>query len=185
MGADPSMIVCSILLDARASGAGLPRRLAALSPLRQRRDLRLEVLLADDTGDSRLLRLANRHEVRLITTEGTPLGDRLNTAVTHSQGEALLFPVPGRPLSPGWLVDTLAEIEHHARDAVVLTTAHPNRLSLFWQRLRHQPLADTLCVSRAWFERIGGCDPTLDAETLPDLIARLHACQARVAAIEA
>ncbi|QFU00280.1 hypothetical protein FIU83_01310 [Halomonas sp. THAF5a] len=179
------MIVCSILLDARASGAGLPRRLAALRPLRQRRDLHLEVLLADDTGDARLHRLATRHDVHLIATEGTPLGDRLNTVVAHSQGQALLFPAPGRPLSPAWLVDTLAEVEHHVRDAVVLTAGRPNRLSLFWQRLRHRALTDTLCVSRAWFERIGGCDPSLDAEALPDLIARLHACQARVTAIEA
>ena len=130
------MIVCSILLDARASGAGLPRRLAALRPLRQLRDLRLEVLLADDTGDSRLLRMTSRHDVRQIVTEGTPLGDRLNTAVTHSQGDVLLFPASGRLISPGWLVDTLADIEHHGRDAVVLTTARPNRLMLFWQRLR-------------------------------------------------
>lgn len=185
MGADPSMIVCSILLDARASGAGLPRRLAALRPLRQRRDLRLEVLLADDTGDSRLLRMTSRHDVRLVATEGTPLGDRLNTAVAHSQGEVLLFPAPGRPISPGWLVDTLTDIEHHTRDAVVLAASRPSRLMLLWQRLRHQTLADTLCVSRVWFERIGGCDPSLDAEALPDLIARLHACQARVTAVEA
>ncbi|MEQ6890158.1 glycosyltransferase family A protein [Halomonas sp. CS7] len=179
------MIVCSILLDARASGAGLPRRLAALRPLRQRRDLRLEVLLSDDTGDSRLLRLASRHDVRRVATEGTPLGDRLNTAVAHSQGQVLLFPASGRPISPGWLVDTLADIEHHRRDAVVLTTAHPSRLTLLWQRLRHQTLTDTLCVSRAWFERIGGCDPSLDYGALSDLITRLHACQARVTAVEA
>lgn len=179
------MIVCSILLDARASGAGLPRRLAALRPLRQRRDLRLEVVMADDTGDSRLLRLAGRHDVRRIATEGTPLGDRLNTAVAHSQGQALLFPTSGRLISPAWLVDTLADIEHHHRDAVVLTTTRPNRLTLLWQRLRHLALADTLCVSRAWFERIGGCDPSLDDEALPDLIARLHACQARVTTVDA
>lgn len=179
------MIVCSILLDARDSGAGLPRRLASLRPLRQRRDLRLEVLLADDTGDARLKRLAHRHDVCLIATEGTPLGDRLNTAVAHSRGGALLFPAARPAIPPDWLVDTLTDIERHARDAVVLTTGRPTRLTLLWQRLRRPPLADTLCVSRAWFERIGGCDPSLDTTALTDLIDRLHACQARVAAVEA
>ena len=177
------MIVCSIFLDARSSGPGLPRRLAALRHLTQRHDLRLEVMLADDTDDSRLLTLASRHGARLVTTEGTPLGDRLNTAVAHSQGEALLFPAPGRPIPAGWLVDTLADIERHARDAVVLKTSRNSRLAHLWHRLRHQALADSLCVSRAWFERIGGCDPSLDTEALPDLIARLHACQARVASV--
>ncbi|APE30642.1 hypothetical protein BOX17_06555 [Halomonas aestuarii] len=179
------MIVCSILLDARSSGPGLPRRLAALRPLAQRHDLRLEVVLADDTDDSRLLTLASRHGARLVTTEGTPLGDRLNTAVAHSQGEALLFPAPGRLIPASWLVDTLADIEHHRRDAVVLTSSTGHRLAHLWHRLRHLYLGDTLCVSRVWFERIGGCDPSLDTEALPDLIARLHACQARVASVVA
>ncbi|MDI5891084.1 glycosyltransferase family A protein [Halomonas rhizosphaerae] len=176
------MIVCSILLDARSAGAGLPRRLAALKPLRQRHDLRMEVVLADDTDDPRLLRLASGHDARIVTTEGTPLGDRLNTAVAHSQGQALLFLPRGRAIPAGWLVKALVDIEKHSRDAVVLTTSSPSRLRQLWQRLRHQTPADTLCVSRAWFERIGGCDPALDAEALPDLIERLHACQARITA---
>ncbi|WP_280550381.1 MULTISPECIES: glycosyltransferase [unclassified Halomonas] len=179
------MIVCSILLDARSAGAGLPRRLAALRPLRQRPDLRLEVVLADDTEDPRLQRLASGHDARLVTTEGTPLGDRLNTAVAHSQGQALLFPARGRAIPVGWLVKALADIEQHSRDAVVLTTSRSGRLVQLWQRLRHRTPADTLCVSRAWFERIGGCDPALDADALPDLIERLRACQARISAIVA
>ncbi len=179
------MIVCSILLDARSAGAGLPRRLAALRPLRQRRDLRLEVVLADDTEDPRLLRLARGHDARIVTSEGTPLGDRLNTAVAHCQGEALLFPARGHAIPAGWLVKALADIEQHSRDAVVLATSSTSRLVRLWQRLSHQTPADTFCVSRAWFERIGGCDPALDAEALPDLIERLHACQARITAIVA
>jgi len=38
---------------------------------------------------------------------------------------------------------------------------------------------------RSWFERIGGCDPALDADALSDLIERLRACQARISAIVA
>ena len=179
------MIVCSILRDARAAGAGLPRRLAALRPLRQRRDLHLEVVLADDTEDPRLLRLVSGHDVRIVATEGTPLGDRLNTAVAHCQGQALLFPARGRAIPAGWLAKALEDIEKHSRDAVVLTTTSTSRLAQLWLRLRHRTPADTLCVSRAWFERIGGCDPALDAEALPDLIERLRACQARISAVVA
>lgn len=179
------MIVCSILLDARSAGPGLPRRLAALTPLRQRRGMRLEVVLADDTDDQRLRRLASRHDVRIVTTVGTPLGDRLNTAVAHCQGQALLFPTQKRSIPAHWLEQSLTEIEQHGQDAALLTTSNTGRLVQLWQRLRHRTPADTLCVSRAWFERIGGCDPALDAEALPDLIERLRACQARMTTVVA
>ncbi|MBB3184125.1 hypothetical protein FHR95_001685 [Halomonas fontilapidosi] len=179
------MIVCTILLDARSAGAGLPRYLAALRPLRQRRDLHLEVMLANDTETPRLRRLASEYDARLVTTEGTPLGDRLNMAMAHSQGQALLFPAARYAIPAAWLATALKDIEQHRRDAVVLTSSPPGRLKQFWQRLRHEIPAETLCVSRAWFELIGGCDPALDADALPDLIARLRACQARIAAVVA
>lgn len=179
------MIVCSILLDARSMGARLPRRLAALRPLRQRHDLHTEVLVADDTDDPRLLRLANRHDARIVPTEGTPLGDRFNTAFTHSHGEALLFPAGWLTIPASWLETALADIEHHRQDAVVLTASSPNTLNRLWQRLRHRTPADTLCISRIWFERIGGCDPALDLEALSDLIERLRACPARIRTVVA
>ncbi|MDR9438008.1 MAG: glycosyltransferase family A protein [Halomonas sp.] len=179
------MIVCSILLDVRSAGPGLPRRLADLKPFRQRRDLRVEVILADDTEDPRLRRLANQHDARIVTTEGTPLGDHLNTAVAHCQGQALLFSAGEHAISADSLVRALADIEQHSQDAVVLTTSSSGRLVQLWQRLRHQTPAGTLCISRAWFERIGGCDPALDADALPDLIERLRACQARISDIGA
>lgn len=174
------MFTCSIFLDARSSGAGIPRRLAALKEILQRLDNRLELLVVDDTGDRRLAVLAKHHGAILIHAEGTPLGDRLNLAVTHSQGELLLFPAQGTSLTVDWLTRTIESMEHHERDAVVRTQRPTSRLARLWRRLHYHPFSDTLCVSRVWFDRIGGCDPSLDTDALPDLIERLRACQARV-----
>ncbi|MBS9405028.1 glycosyltransferase [Halomonas sp. TRM85114] len=174
------MFICSIFLDARSSGAGIPQRLAALKEILQRLDNRLELLVVDDTGDRRLAVLTKHHRAILIHAEGTPLGDRLNLAVTHSQGEVLLFPVQSTTLTADWLIRTIESIEHHERDAVVITRQPSSRLARLWRRLHSHPFSDTLCVSRVWFDRIGGCDPSLDADALPDLIERLRACQARV-----
>ncbi|WP_139195469.1 hypothetical protein [Halomonas daqiaonensis] len=106
-------------------------------------------------------------------------------AAAHSQGQALLFPAQGRAIPAGWLKKSLTDIEQHSWDAVVLATASTSRLIQLWQRLRHQTPADTLCVSRTWFERIGGCDPALDTEAVPDLIERLRACHARITIVVA
>jgi len=176
------MTVCSILLDARTAGASLPRRLAALTPLQQRCDLHTEVMLAIHNETPQLRRLARKYDVRLIVTAGTPLGDRLNTAMAHSQGKAMLFPAWRHAIPADWLIATLADIARCRMDAAVLTASPPTRMRRLWQRVRHQMPADTLCVSRDWFERIGGCDPTLDLDALPDLIGRLRACQARITA---
>jgi hypothetical protein len=174
------MPTCSLILDARTSGAALPRRLAALRALDVSGNMRLERLLVDDTQDPRLPALARRHGVRRIAAQGTPLGDRLNRAVSHGQGDLLCFPSPARNLSAAWLTRALASLADHEQDAVILASHPGGRLRWLWPRWRHGEVRDTLCLSRRWFERIGGCDPSLDEEAISDLLERLHACQARV-----
>ncbi len=179
------MLACSLILDARASGADLPRYLMALRPLVDRPDELVELLLVDDTGDPRLPGLARRHLARLLTCHRTPLGDRLNSAVAHSQGEILVFPAPRLTPSADWLYLAADAIQHDETDCVMLARLPATPLERVRQRLRPGSPSSTLCLSRAWFERIGGCDPGLDRNALPDLIARLHACQARVTAVVA
>jgi hypothetical protein len=174
------MSTCSILLDARSSGAGIPRRMAAWKEILQRLDHRIELVVVDDTRDPRLVALAKRHGAIMLQAEGTPLGDRLNLGVTHSQGDVLLFPAQGTSFTSSWLSRTIENMEHNELDAVVRTQQPSTLPARLWRRLHYQPFSDTLCVSRVWFDRIGGCDPSLDTDALPDLIERLHACQARV-----
>ncbi|MDI5984602.1 hypothetical protein QLQ85_07355 [Halomonas sp. M4R5S39] len=174
------MFACSIFLDARSAGTGLPRHLAALQKLLKGRDGRIELLLVDDTGDPRLPGLASRFGARLLPYKGEPLGDRLNAAVAHSQGTVLVFLAPALPLPADWL-DVVAEgREHHRWDVLVLPARPRGPATRLWQWLGRTPPADTLCVAREWFDRIGGFDPSLDAKALPELLERLHACQARV-----
>lgn len=174
------MFACSIFLDARSAGTGLPRRLAALQRLQQGRDSRIELLLVDDTADPRLPRLANRFGVRLLPCEDEPLGGRLNAAVARSQGTVLIFPAPALPIPTDWLAVVVDEFEHRTWDVMVLPSRPHGTATRLWQWLRRAPPADTLCVVREWFDRIGGFDPSLDTKALPELLERLRACQARV-----
>ncbi|MFY0991227.1 hypothetical protein [Halomonas sp. C05BenzN] len=176
------MFTCSIFLDARSTGAGLPRRLAVLREQLQRRDIRSELLLVDDTGDTRLPGLARRFDARLFPCSGEPLGSRLNAAVANSQGKLLVFPAPSHPLPGDWLACVAKPPEHRGWDALVLPSRPRHPLLRLWQRLSRSPPADGLCVAREWFDRIGGFDPALGAAALPELLERLHACQARVQA---
>ncbi|PMR69119.1 glycosyltransferase [Halomonas heilongjiangensis] len=174
------MFACSIFLDARATGTVLPRRLAALHKLLKGRDGRIELLLVDDTGDPRLPGLASRFGARLLPREDGPLGDRLNAAVARSQGAVLVFLASALPLPADWL-DAVAEgLEHHRWDVLVLPARPRGPAPRLWRWLSRSSPADTLCVAREWFDRIGGFDPSLDAKALPELLERLHACQARV-----
>ncbi|TFH87791.1 glycosyltransferase family 2 protein [Billgrantia azerbaijanica] len=170
----------SLILDVRTAGSRLPRQLHALQRLLRSLAGSIELLVADDTGDSRLPQLAQRFGARLCPCEGTPLGDRLNAAVARSQGDVLVFPGPDTRLSSQWLQQAAERIARQQRDAVVLTPSRPGRLARLRRRLQGQSPADVLCVSRIWFERIGGFDPALDLEALPNLLDRLRACQARI-----
>lgn len=173
----------SLILDVRTAGSRLPRQLHALQRLMRAMAGHIELLVADDTGDTRLPRLTQRYGVRLCPCEGTPLGDRFNAAVARSQGDVLVFPMSGSRLSHHWLQLAAERITRQQWDAVVLTLHPVGRLAPLTRlrrRLHSQPSSDVLCVSRLWFERIGGFDPALDLDALPNLLNRLQACQARI-----
>lgn len=177
------MLSCCIILDARESGAGLASQLTALRPLIDQPDELIEILLVDDAADSRLPGMAHRSLARLLHCDKTPLGDRLNIAVSRGQGETLLFPAPRLTPSVDWFSRATEAIQREEADCVVLARLATTPLKSVLQRLRQDSPSSTLFLSRRWFERIGGCDPSLDRNTLPDLLDRLRACQARVANI--
>ncbi len=140
-----------------------------------------ELLLVDDTGDARLPALTRRHETTLIHCSGESLGSRLNVAVAVSRGDVLLFPGLGPRRAVDWLSHRLSAAgEERAWDAAVLRIPRQGRLRHWWYRLQRTSPLDTFWIARDWFERIGGFDPKLDTEALPELLARLRACQARV-----
>ncbi|MGM0782825.1 MAG: glycosyltransferase family A protein [Pseudomonadota bacterium] len=170
----------SLILDVRMMGHRLPRQLHALQRLARNRAEPFELLVADDSGDARLPRLTERYGARLLPCEGTPLGDRLNAAVAHSQGDILIFPAADARLTLDWLAQVSERIERQQDDAAVFTARPLGRLARLHRRLRGQLPAETLCIARTWFERIGGFDPALDQEALPNLLERLRACQARI-----
>lgn len=171
----------SLFLDARTAGPQLPHMLHALERLARQWPGGYEFLLVDDTENDSLASLAQQYHATLVTSTASALGCRFNTAVTASQGRVLLFPGSvGQPLST-WLGRRLAMVEGEREWDVAVLLARPRRPMARWLRWRQRasPL-DTFWVARAWFERIGGFDPQLDSEALPDLLERLRACQARV-----
>lgn len=180
------MPTCSIVLDARLSGARLPRQLGTLhKAMRQwNQQGAVELLVVDDTNDARLSSLTQRYGVRLLFVDAMALGSRLNASVSSSTGEILIFPGAAIDLSPEWLADLVSGRRSQDWDAAVLSAPRARSLPLLWRLLRRPSLVDAFCVTRSWFERIGGFDPGLEAEALPELLGRLRACQARVASGE-
>lgn len=172
-------MLISLVMDARTSGARLPRQLDALRQAARQLPQRTELLLVDDTGDPRLPVLANRHGARFTDCGPAPLGSRLNAAVGLAEGTVLVFPLTPERLRPGWLTELVESLADQTREAVVMTRRLPQALRLL-NHLMGRQQAGILAVERSWFERIGGFDTTLDERALPDLIARLHACHARV-----
>lgn len=173
-----SSIGC-ILLDAPTFASRLPHRLATLERLARHSDLSLDIVVIDDRSPSRIEELAQRYGAQRLGCSGTTQGERLNVAVSRTQGEVLVFPGSNSHLE-AWLSSACEAILHQRWDAVVLHAHHLSKWQKLWLRLRRQPPQSTLCVSRVWFERIGGFDPQLNGGAVPELVERLHACQARL-----
>lgn len=170
-----------ILIDARSAGARLPRQLAVVAPLaRTSGNATFTLRVLDDTGDARLPRIAQRFGARLVSVAPLPLGQRLNEAIAGSNGEVLVFPGIGNVTRAEALARLAAEVAAGKLDATPLPTRQEGLLTRLLARLRQLPSGDGLCISRSWFERIGGCDPELDGDALRELLERLHACGARI-----
>ncbi|PWV71789.1 hypothetical protein [Halomonas sp. A11-A] len=168
-----------ILIDARSAGSRLPRQLSVVAPLARTETFSLAII--DDTGDARLPRMAHRYGTRLLSVIPAPLGQRLNDAIAHSHGPVLIFPGTGNATSSEALSRLAAEVAAGRVDVALLPTLQrgPLRGLLAWLRRSRLPRGEGLCLSRAWFERIGGCDPALDDDALDELLERLRACGAR------
>ena len=179
------MYASSILFDARSFGAQLPRQFGALQGVTDCGRGKHELLVVDDTGDRRLPGLASRYDITLVSCRCCPLGERLNIAVSASQCELLLFPgLVGYGFRP-WLSHQINEVGRQEWDAVVLRVQRQSALMQLLSWVQRTSPTDTYCVTRSWFERIGGFDPELEHDALPDLIERLRACQARISIKEA
>ncbi|MGR2740610.1 hypothetical protein ACUY1T_19360 [Billgrantia sp. Q4P2] len=174
------MTLSSVIFDARAAGAKLPRNLVIFEQAARRWQGGYELLLVDDTGDRRLPALAQRHQATLLSCSSSTLGSRLNAAVRASRGEVLLFPGLGDRRVADWLSQRLIDVELDSHwDAAVLPVRRHSWIRWWWLLQGPSP-CDTFLVARPWFERIGGFDPQLGSDALPDLLERLRACQARV-----
>jgi len=168
-----------ILIDARSAGSHLPRQLAIVAPLAQDESAPFSLQIIDDTGDPRLPRISQRYGARLICVSPAPLGQRLNDAITRCNGEVLVFPSLGNATSAEALVALANEVAAGEFDAALLPDLHRGPLKRLLARIRRRPQSEGLCLSRSWFERIGGCDPGHDEGALDELVERLRACDAQ------
>ncbi len=173
-----------ILIDSRTSGAWLPRQLAAVAGNGDDGQASFTIVVADDTGDSRLPDLVSRFGARLTICPAAPLGARLNAAILDCTGDVLLLPMARRVPSHDRLTRLAAGVANQTYDAAVLPMGRTSLIARLLSRLRRSTPKDALCVSRDWFERIGGFDPELENDAPTELIERLHACGARVETLE-
>lgn len=169
-----------ILIDARGAGSRLPRQLAIVAPLARAKAASFSMRIIDDTGDPRLPRIAHRCGARLISVSPAPLGQRLNEAIARSNGEVLVFPGIGNATGAEALLALAHEVAAGECDAALLPDLHRGPLQRLLARIRRLPRGEGLCLSRSWFERIGGCDPVHEDGALDELLERLRSCGARV-----
>jgi len=169
--------LATLILDARRAGPRLPRELAVVAPLADGQALELVVL--DDTGDRRVAGIARRYRARHLPLSPACLGERLSLAIPRTAGEVLVFPVLGCVTAAPALLRLARRVAAGELDAVSLTDARPRLVDRLLGRRRIDGEVG-VCVKRAWYERIGGCDPRLDRDALPDLLTRLRHCGARI-----
>ncbi|MGJ7459104.1 hypothetical protein ACR80S_14855 [Halomonas sp. MA07-2] len=169
-----------IFIDARSAGSRLPRQLAVVAPLASTDATPFALRIIDDTGDPRLPRIAQHFGARLLGVSPAPLGQRINDAIARSSGEVLVFPSIGNATSAEALEQLATEVAKGRFDAALMPTLHRGSLQRLLAWIRRLPHGEGLCLSRTWFERIGGCDAALDDAALDELLERLHACGARV-----
>ncbi|MDR5902648.1 MULTISPECIES: glycosyltransferase family A protein [Halomonas] len=170
----------TLLIDARNAGARLPRELSLVTPLIVDRDI--ELIVIDDTQDVRVTRIARRYKARHVRLCVLPLGERLNTTIAGTRGSVLVFPLLGCIGSTRTLLQLVRRIGAGEVDAVTLSGSPPGLLARLLKRHKPAPVVG-ICMSRQWYERLGGCDPQLDHDALDDLVERLRHCGARLECI--
>lgn len=167
----------TLFIDARSAGARLPRELSLVAPLAIDRDL--ELIVIDDTQDTRIIRIASRYKARHVRLCGLPLGKRLNTAIADTSSSVLVFPLLGCIASTRTLLQLIQRIAAGEVDAVTLLDRAPGLLARLLRPHKPAPIVG-ICMARHWYERLGGCDPQLDRDALNDLVERLRHCGARL-----
>lgn len=167
----------TLLIDARSAGPRLPRELALVASLAA--DQAVELIVVDDTHDPRVAGIARRHGARHLRLSGAPLGERLANAITNTTGAVLVFPVLGCLTSTHTLIQLAQRVAAGEVDAVVLPGSTPGLFARLLGRRKPDTVAG-ICLARHWYERIGGCDPGLDRDAIPDLLGRLRHCGAHL-----
>ncbi|WP_299231476.1 hypothetical protein [uncultured Halomonas sp.] len=167
----------TLLIDARNAGARLPRELSLVAPLTT--DQGVELIVIDDTQDTRVTRIASRYKARHVRMSGLPLGERLNATIADTSGSVLVFPILGCIASTRALLQLVQRIDAGEVDAVTLSGEPPGLFARLLRRQKPTPIVG-ICMARQWYERLGGCDPLLDQGALDDLVERLRHCGARL-----
>nr|WP_298250402.1 hypothetical protein [uncultured Halomonas sp.] len=167
----------ALLIDARSAGARLPRELALVAPLVA--EQAFELVVIDDTQDTRVAGIARRHGARHVSMPNAPLGKRLGITIPSTTGSVLVFPALGCLASARTLLDLARRVSDGEVDALALSGNPPSLLARVLGR-KQPDAAAGICLARHWYERLGGCDPLLDRDALDDLIGRLRLCGARL-----
>ena len=167
----------TLLIDARSAGARLPRELALVAPLAA--DQAFDLMVIDDTRDPRVAGIARRHGARHLRLHGATLGERLGTTIPTTSGAVLVFPIIGCLAGTRTLLRVAQRVGAGEVDAVSLPGNTPGLIARLLGR-RMPADAAGVCLSRDWYDRLGGCDPRLDRDAIADLLERLRLCGARL-----
>ncbi|MFD2191560.1 hypothetical protein [Pistricoccus aurantiacus] len=171
-----------VIIDAHLLEPRLLRCLAMVRRVFRSHASQVELNLVAKTRSDELEKISRYFNARLEIINQPTAGARLNTAARGTTQELLVFPGHCGRFKKNALVRYRELFKERGWDAAVLSPQEKGlfeRFNRLWLRQDSQPLS-TLCVSREWFERIGGFDAQLDASAYQDLLSRLLACNAHV-----
>lgn len=170
------------IVDAMVTGAMLPRHLKSIRDSGVADHL-LPILVTSTHPHARFNAIEQRYRTHCLVTPTLPLGARLNKAAFTSQAEWLIIALQKQPLPASLWGSLYPQLNTYTLDALFIGLEQPTLLTRILRRFlaNAQLLPPYIAIRRAWFERLGGFDPELDAENaLDDFLQRLYACPTRL-----
>jgi hypothetical protein len=141
----------------------------------------LPILVTSTNADARLTSIEQRYHTHCLITPKLPLGARLNQAAFATQAEWLVIALQKKPIASSLWGSLHLQLNTYSLDALIIGITQPTLSERILQRLLASALLipPYIAVRRAWFERLGGFDPELDARAINDFLKRLHDCPTR------
>lgn len=169
----------------------IARTLRSVRAAADRAAVPCEVLVVDNGSTDNGPRLASQAGALVLDGIGLSIGALRNCGAQAAQGHWLAFLDADMEVPPDWFELWMAVHDQGRADVFALECEVPAQAPWFaraWQRrnqstgsarLRDWLPTANLCLTRSWFEQVGGFDEQLRTGEDKDFGTRLHAAKAR------